>query len=49
MSTKFTVVLSPAMLLMNPVPLMVSDVPPAAEPVATPELVVIPVTVGITG
>ena len=48
-STKLTFVLSPATGLRNPVPLMVMDVPPAAEPDVPPETVAMPETVGITG
>jgi len=45
-STKLICVLSPALLPRNPVPVILMDVPPAAEPVVTlPRLV----TVGTTG
>jgi hypothetical protein len=47
-STKFTAVVSPATGLRKPVPVMVSDVPPAADPVAVPVLVAMLVTVGTT-
>jgi hypothetical protein len=49
-STKLTVVSSPAKLLKNPVPVIVMDVPPAADPVGVPPLAIeILETVGTTG
>ncbi len=48
-STKLTVVLFPEELPRNPVPVIVMDVPPAADPWVPPLAVAMLETVGITG